>query len=240
MEYKEDLKGFESNSLVVTGYNKERSKIKKNAMYNCKCNICGKEDAYPKTKILQKSAHCTCQGTNIDAMRETKLRISKEKALKAIEDGVKAGESKIVAYNESESRTKGLTMVDLICSECGNRYTAPLSYILQGTRYKKCSACSRKHYLRDNSKENLIGKTFGNYVVEEFSHTDGVHSWWKCYSLIKHERVIVNRDTLYQSEKNKLAKIAMEQYKASQTQSNLVKRKIPFTFVSTDSSNIKN
>lgn len=226
-EMKENLDGLVCNSLVVTGYNLEKSRTNRHSMYNCKCNLCGKEKAYLKSKLLDKTAKCSCENNAIESMRETRMELSKQKALKLI--GVLNGKSKIVAYNEEETQKSGKTMIDLECSGCGKIYTAELTYVLKG-KYKKCSECNKaQHFSLNTMKENMIGKTFGNYKVLEYSHNENNRSWWKCYNLIKEKEVVVSRDTLYQSERNKLMRLALDISKIDN--SIISNKKIPFTFV---------
>lgn len=230
-ETKEDLTGNEYNGLKVLRYNLEKSRIRQKAMYDCLCLKCGKEATYEKSRLIKLLAFCSCSGKAIENMKQARLEKSKQKALEIIAQGYVNGKSKVIRYNEEKTLQDNISTVDLICSECGKEYSAPLSYVLVG-KYKTCNECGGKgHSILSTMKEDLIGKTFGNYKVKEFSHTENGRSWWKCYNIPKQKDVVVSRDTLYQSERNRIAKLALKEYN---TNGNLLKqesKKIPFTFI---------
>lgn len=224
-EHKANLTGQVFNGLEVLRYNSEASKRNNNAYYICKCVKCGKEHSYRKSSLIALKASCACTGGRITNMIRAKLDKGREEAEKYI--NTKNGESSIVAYNEELSMTNGETTVDLICSNCGKKYSASLSCVKKG-RYKICTECSRKG-VNNSRYKDLSGQTIGLYDVISYVKTENNRSWWKCIKTDTLEECVVNADTLYQSRK------ALAYKYIRNGQCDLLQKKVPFTFV-----NIKN
>ena len=155
---REDLTGQRFGRLVVISYNKDISKQKKGAHWNCKCD-CGNEKVV-WSRHLKSGNTTSCGCYKKEKMKEIKIDLTRQRF----------GRLVVVGLNEEVSKQKKCTHWNCKC-DCGNEVVVRGSS-LRGGDTTSCGCYSKEkasERMKELSEEMWQNEEFRQMQIEKIS-----------------------------------------------------------------------